>query len=98
MNCRPWSAGTRCWTATGAPSAGTGAVDAARWLGGFAALQSRRDGYRLLYGSPDLAALVHDGQKSAIRATAAATRRVEADPYAAAAGPAHRRAGGRGDG
>ena len=55
---------------------GTGAADAARWLGGFAALQSRRDGYRLLYGSPDLAALVHDGQQSAIRATAAASRRV----------------------
>ena len=55
---------------------GTGAADAARWLGGFGTLQSRRDGYRLLYGSPDLAALVHDGQQSAIRATAAASRRV----------------------
>jgi hypothetical protein len=55
---------------------GTGAADAARWLGGFASLQTRRDGYRLLYGSPDLAALVHDGQQSAIRATAAASRRV----------------------
>ena len=55
---------------------GTGAADAARWLGGFGALQGRRDGYRLLYGSPDLAALVHDGQQSAIRATAAASRRV----------------------
>jgi len=56
---------------------GTGAADAARWLSGFGALQSRRDGYRLLYGSPDLAALVHDGQQSAIRATAAASRRAE---------------------
>ena len=65
---------------TAAPIRGTGAADAARWLGGFAALQSRRDGYRLLYGSPDLAALVHDGQQSAIRATAAASRRVAADP------------------
>ena len=55
---------------------GTGAADATRWLGGFGALQGRRDGYRLLYGSPDLAALVHDGQPSAIRATAAASRRV----------------------
>ena len=55
---------------------GAGAADATRWLGGFAALQGRRDGYRLLYGSPDLAALVHDGQQSAIRATAAASRRV----------------------
>jgi uncharacterized protein DUF6049 len=54
---------------------GTGATDAARWLGGFSALQSRREGYRLLYGSPDLAALIHDGQLSAIRATAAASRR-----------------------
>ena len=61
----------------GGTIAGTGAADAARWLGGFAALQGRRDGYRLLYGSPDLAALVHDGQQSAIRAAAAASRRVE---------------------
>src|SRR5918995_1848397 len=61
----------------GGTIAGHGAADAARWLGGFAALQSRRDGYRLLYGSPDLAALVHDGQQSAIRAAAAASRRVE---------------------
>ena len=57
--------------------------------GGFGALQSRRDGYRLLYGSPDLAALVHDGQQSAIRATAAAPG--HPDPEPAAAGPAHRR-------
>jgi hypothetical protein len=61
----------------GGTVAGAGAVDAARWLGGYATLQGRRDGYRLLYGSPDLAALVHEGQKSAIRATAAAARRVE---------------------
>ncbi len=62
----------------GATQAGTGASDASRWLAGFTALQSRRDGYRLLYGSPDLAALTHDGQKSAIRASAAASRRVQA--------------------
>ena len=61
----------------GATAAGSGSADAGRWLSGFAALQSRRDGYRLLYGSPDLAALVHDGQQSAIRDTAAASRRVE---------------------
>ena len=67
----------RCWTATAAPSPGTGPADAARWLGGFAELQSRHDGYRLLYGSPDLAALVHDGQRVAIRAAAAASRLVE---------------------
>jgi hypothetical protein len=60
----------------GATTAGVGARYASRWLAGFNDLQSRRDGYRLLYGSPDLAALVHDGQKSAIRATAAASRRV----------------------
>jgi hypothetical protein len=57
---------------------GVGATDADHWLARFATLQSRRDGYRLLYGSPDLAALVHDGQKSAIRATAAASLGVEA--------------------
>jgi hypothetical protein len=71
-------AGYQVMDGDGGTVAGTGAVDAGRWLAGFDALRSRRDGYRLLYGSPDLAALVHDGQQSPIRATAAASRRVEA--------------------
>jgi hypothetical protein len=62
----------------GGTTTGAGASDAARWLAGFTTLQSRRDGYRLLFGSPDLAALVHDGQQAAIQATAAAARRAEA--------------------
>jgi hypothetical protein len=57
---------------------GAGAADARRWLSGFTALQGRRDGYRLLYGSPDLAALVHDDQQTAIQASASASRRVTA--------------------
>lgn len=59
------------------PGTGTGAGDAKRWLSAFATLQSRRDGYRVLYGSPDLAALVRDRQSPAVRSTAAASRRVE---------------------
>ena len=72
------AAGYQVLNGDGATTTGTGGAAARRWLAGFAALQGRRDGYRLLYGSPDLAALVHDGQKSAIRATAAASRRVPA--------------------
>ena len=60
------------------PGTGAGAADAKRWLAGFDILKSRRDGYRTLYGSPDLAALAHDRQRSAMRATASASRRVEA--------------------
>jgi hypothetical protein len=72
------AAGYQVLDGDGGTRTGAGAADAARWLAGFTALQSRRDGYRLLYGSPDLAALVHDGQQAPIRATAAAARRVEA--------------------
>ncbi|HEV2928102.1 MAG TPA: DUF6049 family protein, partial [Propionibacteriaceae bacterium] len=72
------AAGYQVLDGDGGTNAGVGTADASRWLSGFATLQGRRDGYRLLYGSPDLAALVHDGQRSAIRATAAASRRVEA--------------------
>ena len=39
----------------GTTSAGTGQADATRWLEGFERLQSSHDGYRLLYGSPDVA-------------------------------------------
>jgi hypothetical protein len=35
---------------------------AARWLEKFNSLKSNRDGFRLLYGSPDIAALVHSNQ------------------------------------
>jgi Family of unknown function (DUF6049) len=71
------SAGYQVLDSEGATSAGTGQADAARWLEGFDALQSSHDGYRLLYGSPDVAALVHDGQEGVLNKAANANRLVE---------------------
>jgi Family of unknown function (DUF6049) len=71
------SAGYQVLDSEGATSAGTGQADAARWLEGFDALQSSHDGYRLLYGSPDIAALVHDGQEGVLNKAANANRLVE---------------------
>ena len=61
----------------GTTSAGTGQADATRWLEDFERLQSSHDGYRLLYGSPDVAALAHDGQKSVLSDAANANKLVE---------------------
>jgi hypothetical protein len=61
----------------GTTSAGTGQTDATRWLEDFEKLQSSHDGYRLLYGSPDVAALAHDGQKSVLSDAANANKLVE---------------------
>ena len=61
----------------GTTSAGTGQTDASRWLEDFQRLQSSHDGYRLLYGSPDVAALVHDGQESVLSDAAHAGNLVE---------------------
>ena len=63
--------------AEGTTSAGTGQTDATRWLEGFQRLQPSHDGYRLLYGSPDVAALVHDGQENVLSDAANASRLVE---------------------
>ena len=60
----------------GGTEPGTGQADATRWLEDFVALKSERNGYRLLYGSPDIAALVHDGQESVLTSAAAANRLV----------------------
>jgi hypothetical protein len=60
------SEGYQVLDSEGATSAGTGQADATRWLEGFAALMTSHDGYRLLYGSPDIAALVHDGQEDVL--------------------------------
>ncbi len=60
----------------GTTSAGTGQADATRWLEGFDRLRSH-DGYRLLYGTPDVAALVHDGQESVLNDAANANKLVE---------------------
>jgi hypothetical protein len=60
----------------GSTVAGTGQAAAADWLDDFADLKEEQDGYRLLFGSPDLAALTHDGQRAPIRASVAANKQV----------------------
>jgi hypothetical protein len=71
------SAGYQVLDSEGTTSAGTGQADATRWLRGFETLQGAHDGYRLLYGSPDVAALVHDGQESILDDAANANKLVE---------------------
>jgi hypothetical protein len=56
---------------------GTGQAAAAHWLDRFDALKSNRDGFRLLYGSPDVAALVHSGQTDVLRQAEFAGRGVD---------------------
>ena len=60
----------------GGAEPGTGQADATRWLEDFIALKSERNGYRLLYGSPDIAALVRDGQESVLTSAETANRLV----------------------
>jgi hypothetical protein len=43
---------------------GQGQADADAWLKDFSQLVDEGDGYRLLYGSPDVTALVHDRQRA----------------------------------
>ncbi len=62
----------------GTDVAGTGQADAARWLAELAQLRATHDGYRLLYGSPDVAALAHAHAGGVLDAAADAGRRVEA--------------------
>ncbi|HET8914073.1 MAG TPA: hypothetical protein VFM91_00070, partial [Propionibacteriaceae bacterium] len=62
----------------GTTSAGTGQTDAARWLESFEFLKSSHDGFQLLYGSPDIAALVHNGQERVLSDAANANKLVEA--------------------
>jgi hypothetical protein len=71
------SAGYQVLDSEGTTSAGTGQADATRWLEGYDALQSSHDGYRLLYGSPDIAALVHDGQEGVLDDAANANKLME---------------------
>jgi hypothetical protein len=56
---------------------GTGQAVAARWLDRFDTLKSNRDGFRLLYGSPDVAALVHSGQAGVLTQAEFAGRGVD---------------------
>ena len=71
------AAGYQVLDSEGSTSAGTGQADATRWLEGFERLRSSHDGYRLLYGTPDVAALVHDGQESVLKDAATANKLVE---------------------
>ena len=71
------AAGYQVLDSEGTTSAGTGQADATRWLEGFDRLRSSHDGYRLLYGTPDVAALVHDGQESVLNDAANANKLVE---------------------
>ncbi len=57
--------------------AGRGADAASVWLDRLNALVQRRDGYRLLFGSPDVTALVHSGQQTTLAASARASRNDE---------------------
>ncbi|SDV00968.1 hypothetical protein SAMN04488544_3404 [Microlunatus sagamiharensis] len=65
-------------TADGGTAPGPGQADAARWLSELSDLRAEHDGYRLLFGSPDVAALAHNRQTSVLDAAAAAGRRVAA--------------------
>jgi len=57
---------------------GTGQSAAIRWLADFDRLRADHDGYRVLYGSPDVAAVVHNGQQATLAASMAAGASVEA--------------------
>ena len=50
---------------------------ASRWLEKFESLKSTRDGFRLLYGSPDIADLVHSNQTKLLAEGELATRSVD---------------------
>lgn len=56
---------------------GSGQAAAGRWLDAFGDLAEGHDGYRLLYGSPDIAALVRTQQTGVLEAAATAGAAVE---------------------
>jgi len=57
-------------------SDGAGRADATRWLDRFTELLADHDGYRLLYGSPDVAGLAHAGRQDLLHASEAAAKTV----------------------
>jgi hypothetical protein len=71
-------AGYAVRTADGQTTPGRGQADAARWLTELAQLRAAHDGYRLLFASPDVAALAHAGRTDVLEAAARAGRRVPA--------------------
>ena len=64
--------------ADGSTSPGGGEADAARWLDDLGRLRGAHDGYRLLFGSPDVAALARARQTDVLEAAEDAGERVEA--------------------
>jgi hypothetical protein len=72
------AAGYQVLDSEGMTSAGTGQTDAARWLEAFERLKASHDGFQLLYGSPDIAALVHNGMENVLDDAANANKLVEA--------------------
>jgi len=71
-------AGYQVQAGDGATAPGRGQADARSWLARFETLRAGGDGFRLLYGSPDLAALTHDHQLGVLADVVAAGRRVAA--------------------
>ena len=71
-------AGYSVQTADGTATAGSGQADAAAWLQRFNQVKESRDGFSLLYGSPDVVALVHGRQTGVLEDAVTAGRRVEA--------------------
>ena len=70
--------GYRVLGADGTTAEGTGAGAARGWLTALADLIRTGDGYRLLYGNPDVAALVRHGQGDLLAESAEAGEAVEA--------------------
>jgi hypothetical protein len=68
------------YSVRGSDATTDGQSAAARWLDKFESLKSTRDGFRLLYGSPDIAALVHSNQTKLLAEGEMATRSVEGVP------------------
>ncbi|HYP44013.1 MAG TPA: hypothetical protein VEQ66_02325 [Propionibacteriaceae bacterium] len=61
---------------SGAVEDGRGRADATSWLARFTRLVRDQDGYRLLYGSVDVAAATHNAQPEILAASEAAAKRV----------------------
>jgi hypothetical protein len=70
--------GYRVLDPDGDPEDGTGGSDAGRWLNAFSRLSASHDGYRLLYGSVDVAAVAHAGKDDVLQASQAAAKTVAA--------------------
>jgi hypothetical protein len=62
----------------GSTTAGHGQSAATAWLERFETVAGSRDGFQLLYGSPDIAALVHNRQTSVLAEAVTAGKRVSA--------------------